>query len=106
MARVYADVNAMLGPAWYDYGLSMVSEYGRSSLTGLFVESMKIEWNVPDRYEITQRIGGGKYSDVRSQPAQRLPVLKIAFSGIRGHRLVERRCGGDQSAETSGEEKD
>jgi len=46
MARVYADVNAILGPAWYEF------------------ESTKIEWNVPDRYEITRRIGGGKYSEV------------------------------------------
>ncbi|KAH9951096.1 kinase-like protein [Amylocystis lapponica] len=45
-ARVYADINAALGPGWYDY------------------ESMKIEWNVPDRYEIVRRIGGGKYSEV------------------------------------------
>ncbi|KAF9819340.1 hypothetical protein IEO21_02228 [Rhodonia placenta] len=46
MARVYADVNARLGPAWYEY------------------ESLRIEWNVPDRYEITRRLGGGKYSEV------------------------------------------
>ncbi|KAI0923667.1 hypothetical protein AcW1_006562 [Taiwanofungus camphoratus] len=46
MARVYANVNALLGPGWYDY------------------ESLKIEWNVPDRYEIVRRIGGGKYSEV------------------------------------------
>ncbi|KAI0630480.1 kinase-like protein [Trametes polyzona] len=46
MARVYADVNARLGPAWYDY------------------ESMTVDWNVPDRYEIVRRIGGGRYSEV------------------------------------------
>ncbi|KAI0820267.1 kinase-like protein [Trametes gibbosa] len=46
MARVYADVNARLGPSWYDY------------------ESMTIDWNVPDRYEIVSRIGGGRYSEV------------------------------------------
>ncbi|KZT00575.1 kinase-like protein [Laetiporus sulphureus 93-53] len=46
MARVYTDVNAHLGPGWYDY------------------ESTTIEWNVPDRYEIVRRIGGGKYSEV------------------------------------------
>jgi len=46
MARVYANVNAALGPAWYDY------------------ESLRIDWNVPDRYEITRLIGGGKYSEV------------------------------------------
>ncbi|TFK89579.1 kinase-like protein [Polyporus arcularius HHB13444] len=46
MARVYADVNARLGPSWYDY------------------ESTKVDWNVPDRYEIVRRIGGGRYSEV------------------------------------------
>ncbi|KAH9851968.1 kinase-like protein [Lenzites betulinus] len=46
MARVYADVNARLGPSWYDY------------------ESMTVDWNVPDRYEIVRRIGGGRYSEV------------------------------------------
>lgn len=35
MARVYADVNAILGPAWYDYGpLMLLSEHGRSLLNG------------------------------------------------------------------------
>ncbi|KAL6309380.1 kinase-like protein [Sparassis latifolia] len=46
MARVYADVNALLGPAWFDY------------------ERITIDWNVPDRYELVRRIGGGKYSEV------------------------------------------
>ncbi|OBZ73748.1 Casein kinase II subunit alpha [Grifola frondosa] len=46
MARVYSDVNARLGPSWYDY------------------ESMRIDGNKPDRYEIVRRIGGGKYSEV------------------------------------------
>ncbi|OCH96288.1 kinase-like protein [Obba rivulosa] len=46
MARVYANVNAELGPGWYAY------------------ESLRIEWNVPDRYEIVRRIGGGRYSEV------------------------------------------
>ncbi|KAI0766125.1 kinase-like protein [Trametes elegans] len=46
MARVYADANERQGPAWYDY------------------ENMTVDWNVPDRYEIVRRIGGGRYSEV------------------------------------------
>ncbi|KZT19689.1 kinase-like protein [Neolentinus lepideus HHB14362 ss-1] len=46
MARVYANVNAALGRSWYDY------------------ESLRIEWNGPDRYEVVRRVGGGKYSEV------------------------------------------
>lgn len=46
MARVYADVNASLGRSWYDY------------------ENFTIEWSSPERYEIVDRIGGGRYSEV------------------------------------------
>ncbi|CDO70134.1 hypothetical protein BN946_scf184783.g18 [Trametes cinnabarina] len=35
-----------MGPGWYDY------------------ENMTVDWNVPDRYEIVRRIGGGRYSEV------------------------------------------
>ena len=35
----------------------------RALTDGLSAETTKIEWNVPDRYEIIQRVGGGKYSD-------------------------------------------
>ncbi|KAL0956513.1 hypothetical protein HGRIS_002654 [Hohenbuehelia grisea] len=48
MARVYTDVNARLGDAWFNY------------------ERFHIDWSPPDRYEIVRRIGGGKYSEVFS----------------------------------------
>ncbi|KAJ7058184.1 kinase-like domain-containing protein [Mycena amicta] len=45
-SRVYADVNLARGKAWYDY------------------KKLRIEWSSPDRYEIVQRLGGGRYSEV------------------------------------------
>ncbi|KAF7307675.1 Protein kinase domain-containing protein [Mycena kentingensis (nom. inval.)] len=46
VSRVYAEVNARKGRAWYDY------------------KKVKIEWSSPDRYEIVARLGGGRYSEV------------------------------------------
>ncbi|KAJ7593633.1 kinase-like domain-containing protein [Mycena floridula] len=47
MARVYANVNETLGKDWYDYETSI------------------IDWSADaDRYEIVDRINGGKYSEV------------------------------------------
>ncbi|KAG9316370.1 kinase-like protein [Chiua virens] len=46
MARSYADVNASLGHSWYDY------------------ENSNIEWSSPEHYEVIERIGGGRYSEV------------------------------------------
>jgi len=47
MARVYANVNKTLGKDWYDY------------------ETSTIDWSADaDRYEIVDRINGGKYSEV------------------------------------------
>ncbi|KAG1862575.1 kinase-like domain-containing protein [Suillus subalutaceus] len=46
MARIYAGANAQLGRSWYDY------------------DNFRIEWSSPERYEIVDRVGGGKYSEV------------------------------------------
>lgn len=69
MARVYANVNAALGPAWYDYGRVLLWIHSLHCLGVLMIitENLRIEWNVPDRYEIVRRLGGGKYSEVRTR---------------------------------------
>lgn len=37
---------------------------------------------MPDRYEIIQRVGGGKYSDVCSRPAQILSVSELIHCAV------------------------
>lgn len=67
MARVYADVNALSGPKWYDYGPyspSFTSPVAPVPITVASTDHMEIQWNEPSRYEIIRRIGGGKYSEV------------------------------------------
>ncbi|KAF8989147.1 kinase-like domain-containing protein [Cyathus striatus] len=47
VARVYHDVNARLGPSWYDYG------------------SLQVPWGTQKKYEIVHKVGrSGKYSEV------------------------------------------
>ncbi|GAA5927084.1 hypothetical protein JCM1841_001911 [Sporobolomyces salmonicolor] len=45
-SRVYADVNAKLGPEWWDY------------------DQLVVRWGTQDQYEITRKLGRGKYSEV------------------------------------------
>lgn len=76
---------------------------------------MAVDWNVPDRYEIVRRIGGGRYSEVSTRVAAGVVVARrsaatiataFVFAGLRGHRLVKRRVMRHQSAEASREEED
>lgn len=67
MARVYADVNATLGESWYDYGKLLCACYilfAKDYVVHL--DNFRIDWSRPERYEIVRRIGGGKYSEVRT----------------------------------------
>jgi len=67
MAHVYADVNATLGESWYDYGKPLRVDFilfANGYVT--YLDNFRIDWSRPERYEIVRRIGGGKYSEVRS----------------------------------------
>ncbi|GAA5897190.1 hypothetical protein JCM5296_002248 [Sporobolomyces johnsonii] len=45
-SRVYTDVNEKLGPEWWDY------------------DQLVVRWGTQDQYEITRKLGRGKYSEV------------------------------------------
>ncbi|KAI0001576.1 Pkinase-domain-containing protein [Russula vinacea] len=46
VARIYADVNAKLGPSWHEY------------------DNLQVQWGSQDHYEIVRKVGRGKYSEV------------------------------------------
>ena len=62
VARVYADVNAKLGPTWHEYGMVAFS----SSFIVWFhlLDNLQVQWGSQDHYEIVRKVGRGKYSEV------------------------------------------
>ena len=65
VARVYADVNAKLGPSWYEYGscnifLSAICHTSSIAPT----DNLQVQWGTQDHYEIVRKVGRGKYSEV------------------------------------------
>ncbi|GAA6026088.1 hypothetical protein JCM8202_002516 [Rhodotorula sphaerocarpa] len=46
VARVYANANAEFGPSWYNF------------------DDLQIHWGLQEQYEITRKLGRGKYSEV------------------------------------------
>lgn len=64
VARVYADVNARLGPSWHEYGarLAFLSTAGLSPSHPS--DNLQVQWGSQDHYEIVRKVGRGKYSEV------------------------------------------
>lgn len=77
VARVYADVNAKLGPSWHEYG---TVQYNTSGLPPVptsdlaFEDNLQVQWGSQDHYEIVRKVGRGKYSEV-SVDLDDLPTL-------------------------------
>lgn len=81
VARVYANVNAERGPAWYEYGqYSVTFKLTRSFLlpTIQCTDNLQVQWGMQDHYEIVKKVGRGKYSEVRT------PFFLLAFDLISG----------------------
>ena len=68
VARVYADVNARLGPSWYEYGTTPAFTSSFLSFIVL-VDNLQVQWGSQDHYEIVRKVGRGKYSEVRDSPS-------------------------------------
>jgi casein kinase II subunit alpha len=63
IARIYADVNAKLGPSWHEYGeLTAAHSLPRDSS---LPDNLQVQWGSQDHYEIVRKVGRGKYSEVR-----------------------------------------
>lgn len=81
VARVYADVNAKLGPSWHEYGTvksntSCPPPVPTSDLA--FEDNLQVQWGSQDHYEIVRKVGRGKYSEVSTGLGD-LPTLGSHF---------------------------
>ena len=65
VARVYADVNARLGPSWYEYGTIAASTSSLCLQSLSLLDNLQVQWGSQDHYEIVRKVGRGKYSEVR-----------------------------------------
>ena len=65
VARVYADVNAKLGPSWHEYGA--VVALWLTPIPAPYLplkDNLQVQWGSQDHYEIVRKVGRGKYSEV------------------------------------------
>ncbi|KAG6910588.1 hypothetical protein DXG01_009539 [Tephrocybe rancida] len=76
VARVYADVNARLGPSWHEY------------------DNLQVQWGSQDHYEIVRKVGRGKYSEVSSYLTSSVENLRdISSQVFEGVNVVtEDKC--------------
>lgn len=64
VARIYADVNAKLGPSWHEYG-ALTAAYSSILHDSSLPDNLQVQWGSQDHYEIVRKVGRGKYSEVR-----------------------------------------
>ncbi|OBZ79038.1 Casein kinase II subunit alpha [Grifola frondosa] len=74
VARVYADVNAKLGPSWYEY------------------DNLQVQWGSQDHYEIVRKVGRGKYSEEKCIIKVLKPVKKKKIK--REIKILQNLAGG------------
>lgn len=92
VARVYADVNAKLGPSWHEYGtqrcLGILLVLFLTSLC--FTDNLQVQWGSQDHYEIVRKVGRGKYSEVRHANPITFERRPHGTIGVRRHQCCHR----------------
>lgn len=66
VSRVYADVNATLGPSWHEYGYYLVLLQITFFSDTHLKDNLQVQWSSQEHYEIVRKVGRGKYSEVCS----------------------------------------
>lgn len=81
VARVYADVNSHMPRTYWDYGKYLNDRtMFRIIANSFFLENVNFTWGSQEDYEIVEKIGRGKYSEVFSGvdlPHNRNVVIKV-----------------------------